>query len=394
MTKKECINKIRTHYPEAFGIRRHLQKIKVDRIRRCILPEDVVEKCEKDSAYKTEMVKRYSEKWNEKLTGVFNEMDYVIEKAPVYQNRSDIESIKTDILFCRLAYGFIPSEYTAFKFIDKSPKERKEFYSDTDTYQFGYSVNNICTVQKILDKSESAKFFGKYFKRDFVIVKNKNDWSHFKKFVSEHHTFMKKKIFSSMGKGIELVDFDSLKIKPKQYFESLISEGKWLLEELVKQDSQMAVFNKTSVNTIRCMTLRTDDGIVIPYCILRTGREGSIVDNGGSGGVLMGVNVKTGITDTNGYDEFGEIYEKHPDSGIDLKGFQVPRWEEMTSFCKEAAKKCKTLGYLAWDMALTEKGWLVIEVNEVGQILLPQMVYEKGLKKQFTGYLNKMESMI
>ena len=93
-------------------------------------------------------------------------------------------------------------------------------------------------------------------------------------------------------------------------------------------------------------------------------------------------------------DEFGEIYEKHPDSGIDLKGFQVPRWEEMTSFCKEAAKKCKTLGYLAWDMALTEKGWLVIEVNEVGQILLPQMVYEKGLKKQFTGYLNKMESMI
>mgnify|MGYP000503160321 FL=1 len=51
------------------------------------------------------------------------------------------------MLFCRLAYGFIPSEYVGFELENKSPEQRKEFVSDIDTNVFGYSVNDIKELQ-------------------------------------------------------------------------------------------------------------------------------------------------------------------------------------------------------------------------------------------------------
>ena len=63
------------------------------------------------------------------------------------------------MIFCRLAYGYIPSEYAAFAFERKSPFERKEYVSDLDISVFGYTVNDIVEIQKILDKAKMVKKF-------------------------------------------------------------------------------------------------------------------------------------------------------------------------------------------------------------------------------------------
>ena len=145
-------------------------------------------------------------------------------------------------------------------------------------------------------------------------------------------------IAKSGNMKVQEFDIKDIANSEADYFEKLISSGTWLLEERVIQRKEMGCFNESSVNTVRCMTFKTRDGIVVPYCFMRTGRNGAFVDNGGSGGLLMGIDVTNGVVDTDALDEYGVKYETHPDSGIAFKGFVIPEWGELLAICKNAAE--------------------------------------------------------
>ena len=294
--------------------------------------------------------------------------------------------------FCRIAYGFLPSEYCAFELENKGPSERKKYMSDIDTYIFGYTVNDISFLQKVIDKGQSVRVFGYLFGRDYVVISRKSDYTAFKTFIDKHP--VKKYTNSSMGRNIEKVDIRDIEGSDYDYFSSVISKGKFLLEELVIQNEYMSRFNKTSVNTIRCMTFKTKHGVITPYCFMRTGREGSFVDNGGSGGLVIGVDPATGIVNSDGYDEYNHRYIEHPDSGVTFKGAQLPEWSQMLELCKGAAEKVPDMGFLSFDMAYTDEGWKLIEVNGIGQLIGPQMVYKRGIKEDIKRYLDEMHHMI
>ncbi len=66
----------------------------------------------------------------------------------------------------------------------------------------------------------------------------------------------------------------------------------------------------------------------------------------------------------------------------------------MISICRKEAEKIPQMGYLSWDMAYTNDGWKVIEVNGIGQLIGPQIVYKKGIKKDIEFYLNTMQKRI
>lgn len=391
VNKQRVCNALRKHYPEIFGIRRKMQAAKVRRVCRHMLSRYEVEICENDPSQKAKIIAPYLKKYKRYLAPVVEEMESMIANAPKYQSVKDLDALRTDMLFCRLAYGFIPSEYTGFAFEEKGPEERKEYVSDIDMDVFGYSVDKITTIQTILDKAESFKQFKDYFKRDVIIIEKKSDYDEFCRFVSSHPIFVKKKVFSSMGNGVELVDI-SQKGETKGYFDSLIKEGKFLLEERVMQSPEMARFNESSVNTVRCITFRTSEGIVVPWTFMRCGRGGAFVDNGGQGGVLLNVDPEDGVITTDAYSEYNECFEKHPDTGIIFKGNRLPAWAELISICTSIAEKYEGMEFLSFDLAYTDKGWIIIEVNEVGQFIGPQIVLKKGIKKELWSYFTKMKN--
>lgn len=56
--------------------------------------------------------------------------------------------------------------------------------------------------------------------------------------------------------------------------------------------------------------------VVILSAVFRVGQRNRIVDNGGAGGILANIDPVTGIVYTNGADEFGNTYVKHPQTGV------------------------------------------------------------------------------
>jgi hypothetical protein len=66
------------------------------------------------------------------------------------------------------------------------------------------------------------------------------------------------------------------------------------------------------------------------------------------------------------------IYEKHPLTGLDFIGFQVPCIAEVKELVTEAAKILPDCRYVGWDVAISEKGPLLVEGNGRPSVDLPQ----------------------
>lgn len=73
----------------------------------------------------------------------------------------------------------------------------------------------------------------------------------------------------------------------------------------------------------------------------------------------------------------------HPDTGIPIKGIQIPKWDELCTLAKELALRFDMLCYIGWDFAYTvDEKWVVIEGNENGDFATTQIPYQRGRLKE------------
>lgn len=147
----------------------------------------------------------------------------------------------------------------------------------------------------------------------------------------------------------------------------LLSYGKdFCLQETIVQHSFMSKLCPTSVNTIRVCLYRSvssEESVVTASCI-RIGKNGSIVDNGHSGGMLIGVDIITGELGKFVFDIYGNKQDSW--NGIDFSknAFTVPHWDEVISFAKYVGSRIHHHRLIALDIALKENGKpILIEYN-------------------------------
>lgn len=390
MNKSELISGLRSHYPKI--ARKKLAKARLNIIKKYRISPKDVKIAEESENNKEQAVRRFEKKHGKKYSSLVKASETVIRNAPEFKDLSadKKEKLICDMVFKYIAYGFQPDEYLCYELLGKTPKQCRQFISDTDRYSIVYSINDISDQQCFLNKIKCYTKFGEYYKRDAVIVRGSKDYDNYLKFVEKHSEFVQKKTCASRGHGVELKSVGQSSEAKQQYFNSLISSGKYLLEERVAQGKQTAVLNPSSVNTIRCITFNTKHGVKVAYTFMKVGRAGSFVDNGGAGGILVGIDKDTGVLDSNGIDENNVVYTKHPDSGIVFKGYQLPDWQSMLDMCIEMSSKAPTVKYIGWDVAYSDSGWVLIEGN-MGQFIGPQTIYKIGIKKQVQEYLKDME---
>jgi hypothetical protein len=147
-----------------------------------------------------------------------------------------------------------------------------------------------------------------------------------------------------------------------------------LFEAKVRQIEAFNAINPTSINTIRLLTLLHPNGEVeLIYGLIRMGRKGRWVDNSGKGGNVMArLNKETGkfenIVSFAHYKSY-ESLTHHPDSGIDLENFEIKNWQEIKNQVFDFHRKLYWLKAIGWDVAITEEGPVIIEINNRWDIL-------------------------
>lgn len=351
---------------------------------RYLLPVYDMNRTNQNNISRKEILQQHLKKFPDEADKIKKEIQSAFNILNIKDNSGKIAQ---DILFWNVVYGFSVNEYLCYDFINKSEEERHTYISDREIVNFGYEVNDLDKMNIFSDKMLTYHMFEPYFGRKAICIKDRKDYPIFRKFVKKYPCFVKKETRESCGRSVELIDTTQEEAKESELFRFFISKGKTILEEPIVQHFKMGILNDSSVNTIRCITLVGKRGIHIPYCFAKIGRKGEFVDNGAAGGILVGIDVGSGVFDTDGIDELGRRYKTHPDSGIEFKGFCVPEWEEMKKLCSKLAAKIPEVKFIGWDMAYSKNGWVVVEGNSLSEAIGMQSTFERGIRNTISEYL-------
>lgn len=159
-----------------------------------------------------------------------------------------------------------------------------------------------------------------------------------------------------------------------------------LIEKYCRQSDFENALNPYAVNTIRMITMCNHSGHEeLAFAIHRFGAtKDTCVDNAHQGGFYAPIDIKSGrlgdATTQNIHFMFDgnhsiKHYSVHPVTGVEIKGQIIPNWE---SICKEVVSLHRKLAFtgvrfIAWDIALTNNSFCVIEANaSSGFIILQQ----------------------
>jgi hypothetical protein len=179
-----------------------------------------------------------------------------------------------------------------------------------------------------------------------------------------------KPLFGEVGRGIVLATRadDEIVIKSLETsmpLNTYVLSGKSIVQEVLRQDSRMAVFSTFSVNTIRMTTMLTPQGNVINInSFLRFGLGESFVDNVGSGGLAVGIDNLTGRLKRYAHDKKWGRYAAHPTTGVVFDNFVMPEWNRICDVAAVVQNHFPFYRLLGLDIALDQNGEpVVVEIN-------------------------------
>lgn len=162
---------------------------------------------------------------------------------------------------------------------------------------------------------------------------------------------------SEGGKGVYFVKGTEFSGIEKRIKDDIV------IQRPLKQHEALSAINATSVNTIRLISLLSEDGVKIYSAILRMGVSGARVDNASGGGITCGI-TEDGKLRKYAYKVSGQRFEKHMDSGVVFEGYELPGYQK----CREAVQKLHVqmprFRLVSWDFAIAPDGEpVLIEAN-------------------------------
>lgn len=291
-----------------------------------------------------------------------------------------------DLMYSERVLGFRPYEYFSYELENKSIAERLAFIPQRYLLTYYYKVLNTSreNFSNLARKYLTYQILTPYFKRDMCSLQNDEEGGgDIFEFLQRHPRFIIKPNDGSLGKGVEIVNCEDYK-SPEELFSFLRAKGSIVCDELIVCEDSIRAIHPQSVNSVRIFTcLRTDGEVTIVCAWLKAGLGGAVVDNAGAGGVVMAIDIETGIVYTDASDENGHVFPAHPDTGFVFKGFRIPRWEELKEMVSEIAPVFPGVPFIGWDVALSEdRGWQLIEGNSCGMVNTIQMATKTGFRRE------------
>ena len=305
------------------------------------------------------------------------ELDELIAEFKPNATEEQKAGLRNELRRAMKRYGCAYDEFFLYGFENRSDAEQAAFLSDVDRLKYASILNNREKSRIFKHKWKAYQTFERFFGRKVILAKDIDE-----EFIARFPQFVHKQEDGSRGRGVCKIDssrFDSVEaIKA-----TIPNWDQGICEEIIDQDDRVKVLHPESINTVRIFTLRKRDGSIVHWRgSLRMGRGASFVDNAWSGGVFADIDCKTGVLTTVGFTERDERFTHHPDSGIEIKGFQIPDWEELLKTSTAMAQVLPDVRYVGWDMALSKSGWVMVEGNSFAQVIMTQTACKEPLKDE------------
>lgn len=296
------------------------------------------------------------------ISGIrFDKLNRVLEKIKEKSGQSKVYTF-FDILVCAAKYGAGYYDYLMFGFYDMNGRQRDTYLTRVRNKKIMDLMNDPAFSDEFDDKLRFNKTFAAYLGRKTLNGETATE-EELAEFLRGQEAIFAKINHGDCGRGVEKLyvkDFDS----PADMLAYIREHGLVVLEHVLPQHEDMARLHPSSVNTMRILTDLVDGQVHIAYITVKMGRGSGVCDNSGQGGILCRVDPQSGKIISPATDDYFNVYEKHPDTGIVLQGYQLPMVDRAVAMAKEAALVFPQVGHVGWDMAITPTGPAIIEGNE------------------------------
>ena len=318
-------------------------------------------------------------------------------------------------------HGFSLKKITYYKkgFFSSHPIQydfKKYNYSDyiSDIENTKLAYINHPYGRLLRNKLIFSNFFNSYFKTpECYCIVNKGIFEpvnysiyidSFSKFLdlAKQKKLILKPLLGTAGIGVTLIEFH----KDNSYFVNkklllieqirilLESINDYLVEEFIEQGDFTKKFFPQTTNTIRLTTFAYPDfsSSFIPYGFIRFGRVKTVpVDNISLGGLFSIIDLNTG-TLSEAYEETKDRkvirHIHHPDSGVLIKGTQIPHWDKLKNFFVQLGGVIKPfIKIVGWDIVLTNDSFIVIEGNNGPDIYFQGLDYPLAKNEDVVKFL-------
>jgi len=262
-----------------------------------------------------------------------------------------------DMIGCAIKYGAAFYDYQEFEFYNLNKKQRKTYLTRGINNKIVKTYNDKNYWYIFNDKFTFNKMFSKYLNRDIINL-NESTLEDFTEFVQNKDFIIAKPNCGEGGKGIELIKVTK---DIKKIYNNLKNNNICLVEEVISQHKDLSKLYDKSVNSLRMFTFYDGEKPHFLQAVLKLG-NGGFVDNFSSGGMYCFVN-NEGVVFTPAIDQDDNIYTTHPITKSNILDFKVPHFKEAVDLVKEASSVVKKVKYVGWDVAITDKGPVLIEGN-------------------------------
>lgn len=296
------------------------------------------------------------------LSGVrFDKLNHVLDVVKEKSGQSKVYTF-FDILVCAARYGAGYYDYVMFGFYNMNHAQRDTYLTRVRNKRVQEIMNPPTSCDEMDDKLLFNEIFADYLHRKTL---NGEDATaeQLEEFLQGQEAIFAKINHGDCGRGVEKLyvkDFSDAKAMLDYIRENKL----YVLEHVLQQHPDMARLHPQSVNTMRILTDRVDGVTHIAYITVKMGCGDGVCDNSGQGGILCRVDPDTGKIISPATDDYFRVYDKHPDTGIELVGYQLPLVPEAIELAKKAAEVFPKVAHTGWDMAITPDGPAIIEGND------------------------------
>lgn len=177
----------------------------------------------------------------------------------------------------------------------------------------------------------------------------------------EREAVVKKAVNSEGGYGVFFLQGEGMAGKLQKLLADLT--GDVVIQRPVRQHEELATLHPQSVNTIRIVSLLTQEKVRIYAAALKIGTGSARTDNGCQGGVYCGL-CSDGTLRGYGVLDNGTVLTEHPDLHYSFAEKKVPYFANALRLVKKAHVFMGHFRLISWDVAINEEGEAVlIEAN-------------------------------
>lgn len=192
-----------------------------------------------------------------------------------------------------------------------------------------------------------------------------------------------KQLIGTKGKGfyrLEYVD-EKFYITGKETTEEELirlfkSLDHYLVTEFITNHETLRKIWPEATNTLRVLIANVNQETIVLRSFIRFGTKRSNgVDNAHAGGIESIVDEETGkilFTVSMDMQGYATKITNHPDSGASFD-VVIPHWDMVIDTCHEICRSYPELKYWGFDIAITEEGFKILEINSLSGLMAAQL---------------------